>query len=68
MKDTGNVAVVTMTDVTGFSLGDLAGASLSPATRKIVSGVLIGAFVLIAVSGGLIVYRRRRMSNGEENE
>ena len=58
LKYQGNVAVVTATDATGFSLGGLAGASLSPEKRRVISGIFIGAFLLIVISGALIVYRR----------
>ncbi len=68
MKEQGNVAVVTPTVVTGFSLGNLAGASLSPAARKVISGIFIGAFILITMLGGVIVYRRRRAPTQEDNE
>ena len=67
LSDEGNVAIVTPAGVTGLSLGNLAGISLSPATRKVVSGIFIGTFVLIALTGGFIVYRRRKAPTEESN-
>jgi hypothetical protein len=68
MKQQGNVAVVTPTTVTGFSLGNFAGASLSSASRKAISEILIGAFVLIGLLGGLVVWRRRRGQSQKNDE
>jgi hypothetical protein len=67
LSDEGNVAIVTPAGVTGLSLGNLAGISLSPATRKVVSGIFIGTFVLIALTGGFIVYRGRKAPTEESN-
>jgi len=60
MKGQGNVAVVTETKVNTFTLGNLAGASLSPSSRKVAAAILIGAFVIIGVLGGVIVFQRSR--------
>ena len=68
LNDQGNVAVVTPTGVTGLSLGNLAGVSLSPTTRKVVAGIFVGTFVLIALAGGLIVYRRRYTPTQDNHE
>lgn len=58
----GNLAIVTVDKVTGLSLGNFSGTSLPPSTRRMVSGIFIGALVLITITGGLIVFLKRKRS------
>lgn len=62
MKVQGNLAIITPSSITGFALGNLAGAPLSDSTRQLSLGILMGAFVLIIALG--LFFRNRRRANG----
>lgn len=68
LKQEGSVAVVTATEVTGFTFGNLAGDSLSASNRMLVAAILVGAFVLIAALGIYVFYRQRRVRQQENDE
>jgi hypothetical protein len=64
MKIDGNVAVITQTNITGFTLGALAGASLSPTARIVIAVILIGTFIMIGTIGIILnrLSRRRKIA------
>jgi hypothetical protein len=67
LKSPGNVAVVTANDVTGLTLGGLAGAPLSPLARGMLAFILISGVVAIGGVGWVAAARRRKQEQESQN-
>lgn len=66
LKLQGNVALVNRDGLTGLTVGQLAGATLTPAARTTLAGLLIGTFVLIGLVGWWMVRRQQKAVSNEE--